>query len=138
GPPLLRADVVGRCCCAACRRGGAGRQGAASWLYLLEPALGLPGDLRHRRGRTRRPEETLVADASITVEVLVGASGRFACKNRSRGGGHAGREDTHSAGRRRDASGRPARNAPGTGEAPGCAALSLPVLRAQPGVLPRR
>src|SRR6266704_418547 len=54
------------------------------------------------------------------------------------GGGHAGGKNAHPTGRRRDAPGRPARSARGTAQAPGRAALSVPLLRAQPGVFPRR
>src|SRR5213594_4110040 len=48
------------------------------------------------------------------------AQGRRIAK---RGGGHARGENAHPAGRRRDAPGRPARNARGTAQAPGRAAL---------------
>src|SRR5205814_10184462 len=53
------------------------------------------------------------------------------------GGRHARGENAHLAGRRRDAPGRPARNARGTAQAPRRAALSLSFLRAEPGLLPR-
>src|SRR2546428_715335 len=109
--------------------------------FIAREYVVLDYDVASRRRRSVLP------DASITVEVLIGASDRFACNNRghdssvlmmeirtvgvpSAGGGHAGGENAHPAGRRRDASGRPARNARGTARAPGRAALSLPFLRA--------
>src|SRR4029077_13163820 len=63
---------------------------------------------------------------------------RHGNRNERTGGSHAEGDNAHPAGRRRDAPGRPARNARRTAQAPGRAALSLPFLRAQPGVLPRR
>src|SRR5215831_20909801 len=99
-------------------------------------------------------------DASIVVEVVNRAAGRFRCtiaamthrpvveiptlvgggRHRAGPGGdsHARRENTYPTGRRRDPPGRLARHARRTAQAPGRAALSLPLLRAQPGVLPRR
>src|SRR6185436_2090689 len=71
------------------------------------------------------------------AEVWIEAFARFGCKIAG-GGGHAGRENTHPAGRRRDTPGRSARSARGTAQAPGLAALSVPLLREEPGVFPRR